>query len=354
MAKRLNPLTVEKLRRFRSIKRGYYSLLIFLFMILFSLGAELFINNRALVVKYNGKHYFPTYGAIIPGKELGLDYEYETNYRMLAEKFKKERKEGKSDNYVLLPVVPYNAFETDSIEGKFPPFPPSIKREHYLGTDKTGRDIVARLVYGFRIAVFFSLILMVFNYTIGVSLGLLMGYRGGWFDLFVQRLIEIWNNIPYLYAIIILASIIDPSFFTLLVIMVFFGWMTMTWYMRTATYKEKEREYVMAAKALGASNSRILFKHILPNTVSIIVTFIPFSIAAGITALTALDFLGFGLRPPTPSWGKLLSEASELRTDAAWIGISIISMLVVVLTMVTFIGEAIREAFDPKMHTTYE
>ncbi len=346
----LNPLTIKQIHRFKKIKRGYISFVIFCILILISIFAELLVSNRALIVKYNGKYYFPTYGSIIPGKEFGLDYEYETNYRDLANNFKNT----KSDNYVILPPVPYSALENDLKDNTFPPFAPSLKDRHYLGTDKTGRDITARLLYGFRIAIFFSLILLTSNYIIGISIGCLMGFVGGKFDLFFQRIIEIWTNIPYLYAIIIISSIIIPSFFSLLIIMVFFDWMSMTWYMRTATYKEKEREYVLAAKALGASDTRIIFKHIIPNTISIIVTFIPFSVAAGITALTALDYLGFGLPPPTPSWGQLLNEASEFTVSAWWIGVSIISALILVLTMVTFIGEAVREAFDPKMHTTYE
>jgi microcin C transport system permease protein len=347
----LNPLTIKQIRRFKSIKRGYISFIIFCLLILLSIFAELIVSSRPVLVKYNGKYYFPTYGDIIPGKEFGLDYEYETNYRDLAKIFKST---SNSNNYVILPPVPYNAFENDLKDNSFPPFAPSVKDKHFLGTDKTGRDILARLIYGFRIAIFFSLLLLFSNYVIGISLGCLMGFLGGKFDLFFQRIIEIWTNIPYLYAIIIISSIIIPSFFSLLIIMVIFDWVGMTWYMRTAAYKEKARDYVLAAKALGASNARIIVKHIIPNTISIIVTFIPFSVAGGITALTALDYLGFGLPAPTPSWGQLLSEASEFTVSAWWIGVSIISALILVLTMVTFIGEAIREAFDPKMHTTYE
>jgi microcin C transport system permease protein len=346
-----NPLTIKQIRRFKAIKRGYTSFIIFCCFILISIFAELLVSSRALIVKYNDKYYFPTYGDIIPGKVFGLDYEYETNYRDLAKVLKSNPASG---NFVLLPLVPYNAFENDLKDNSFPPFAPSAEDKHYLGTDKTGRDILARLLYGFRIAIFFSLILLFSNYLVGISIGCLMGFLGGKFDLFFQRLIEIWTNIPYLYAIIIISSIIIPSFFSLLIIMVIFDWISMTWYMRTATYKEKERDYVLAARALGASNIRIIFKHIIPNTISIIVTFIPFSVAGGITALTALDYLGFGLPAPTPSWGQLLNEASEFTTSAWWIGVSIISALILVLTMVTFIGEAIREAFDPKMHTTYE
>jgi microcin C transport system permease protein len=319
-------------------------------LILLSLVAELFVNSRALVVRYDSKLYFPVYGAIIPGSQFGLGYDYETDYRYL----KKQLAGNDRGDFVIMPPIPYNPYETDFIEGSYPPFPPSIERSHFLGTDRTGRDIAARLIYGFRISIIFSLILLVFNYAIGISVGSLMGYLGGRFDLFFQRIIEIWNNIPYLYAIIIISSIIIPNFFSLLGIMIFFGWIGITWYMRTAVYREREREYVLAAKALGASTFRIIAKHIIPNTLSVIITFIPFSVAGGITALTALDYLGFGLAPPVPSWGQLLSEASQYNIAAPWIGISVISALVIVLSMVTFIGEAVREAYDPKKFTTYE
>ncbi|HEB28764.1 MAG TPA: ABC transporter permease subunit, partial [Porticoccus sp.] len=258
-----------------------------------------------------------------------------------------------SKDWVLLPLVPFNPLETDFKEMDYPPYSPSIADQHYLGTDTTGRDILARLVYGFRLAIGFALILLFFNYLIGVSIGSMMGYWGGAFDLLFQRLIEVWSNVPFLYLVMIIASIITPGFWTLVGIMVLFGWMSMTWYMRTATYKESAREYVMAAKAIGASNSRIIFRHILPNTVSIMVTFIPFSIAGGITSLTALDYLGFGLPAPTPSWGELLSQGVD-NLDAPWIVMSVVSAMTIVLVAVTFIGEAIREAFDPKKFTTYE
>ena len=346
---KLNPLTAKKAQKSRSIKRGYISFILFTFLVVLSLGAELFINSRALIVKYEGEFYFPTYGEIIPGSTFGLSYNYETNYRELRTQFKEED----SGNWVLMPPVPYNAFESDYIDGKYPPYAPSAERQHYLGTDVAGRDVLARLFYGFRIAIFFSLALLVCSYLIGISIGCLMGYLGGRFDLFFQRIIEIWSNIPYLYTIIIVASIIAPTFGILVAIMVFFGWMSMTWYMRTSTYKERAREYVMAAKALGANHRRIIFHHIIPNAISVIVTFIPFTIVSGITSLTALDYLGYGLPKPTPSWGELLKEGTA-QLDSLWIVMSVIVAMVVVLTMVTFIGEAIREAFDPKKFSYYE
>jgi len=346
---KLNPLTIKKIRRFKSIKRGYYSFIIFCVLILVALSAELLVNSRALIVNYEGEYYFPTYGDMISGNTFGLDYDYETNYRQLARQFAEER----NGNWVLLPPVPYNAFENDLKEDQFPPFAPSIQNKHYLGTDAVGRDIVARLLYGFRIAIFFSLALLVVNYTIGVSIGSAMGFWGGKFDLFFQRVIEIWSNVPFLYIIIIISSIIVPNFFMLILIMSFFGWIGITWTMRTMTYKERSREYVLAARALGATNSRIIFKHIIPNTISIIVTFAPFAVSSGIVALTSLDYLGFGLPQPTPSWGELLQQGWT-NVDAWWISGSVIAAMTITLITVTFIGEAIREAFDPKLHTVYE
>ncbi len=346
---KLNPLTLKKIRRFKSIKRGYYSFIIFMLMLLASLGAEMLVNNRALVVSYQGKYYFPTYSRLLPGTTFGQDYEYETNYRLLAREFADQG----DGNWVLLPLVPYNAYENDLREDRFPPFPPSIMDRHYLGTDAVGRDVVARLVYGFRIAIFFSLGLLLANYTIGVSIGSAMGYWGGKFDLFFQRVIEIWSNVPFLYVIIIISSIMVPNFFMLILIMAFFGWIGITWTMRTITYKERAREYVLAAKALGASNLRIIFRHIIPNTIAIIVTFAPFAVSGGIVALTSLDYLGFGLPPPTPSWGELLQQGWTY-LDAWWIAGSVIAAMIVTLLTVTFIGEAVREAFDPKRHTVYE
>lgn len=345
----LSPLTKKKIARFKSIKRGYWSAILITLLIVLSVGAELMVNSRALMVSYEGKLYFPTYGAVIPGEEFGLSYKYETNYRDLAAKLEEEKEKG----WVLMPLVPYNPYENDLIEGKYPPYAPSVEREHYLGTDTVGRDILSRLVYGFRIAIFFSLLLLVCNYVVGTAIGCLMGYWGGAFDLLFQRIIEIWSNIPFLYVIMIIASIVIPSFWTLILIMAAFSWMGMTWYMRTATYKEVARDYVMAARALGAGTPRIIFSHILPNTVSILITFIPFYVASGIAALTSLDFLGFGLPAPTPSWGELLRQGTE-NLQSPWIVSSVVVCMTLILTMVTFIGEAIREAFDPKKFTYYE
>jgi microcin C transport system permease protein len=345
----ISPLTFKMLKRFFSIKRGFYSFVLLLVAVLASLGGELLINNRALLVKYNGHYYLPTYGDIIPGRAFGLDYDYETDYRALNRRFH----QAGDGNWVLLPPVPYNPFENDLRPDTVPPEPPSLKRRHFLGTDTSGRDVLARLVYGFRIAILFSLTLLISTYVVGISIGCAMGYFGGAFDILFQRVIEIWSTVPFLYVVIIISSIVIPNFWWLIAIMVFFGWMGMTWTMRTVTYKEKARDYVLAAKALGASDLRIIFRHIVPNTISVIVSYIPFSISGGIVALTSLDYLGFGLPPPTPSWGELLQEAWA-NFSAWWLGASVILAMVITLVAVTFIGEAVREAFDPKMHTVYE
>jgi len=346
---KLNPVIQKKIKRFRSIKRGFWSFIILFSMIFISFFAEGLINSKAVVVYYNKTLYFPTYTRMIPGTVFNLGYAYETNYRDLKKKFQKEA----SSNFVILPPVPYNPYENDLKFGSYPPFPPSFAEKHFLGTDNVGRDILARLVYGFRTAILFSFFLLIMNYTVGVSIGCSMGYFGGKFDLIFQRIIEIWNNIPFLYVIIIIASIVIPSFMILLLIMAFFGWIGITWVMRTMTYREKEKEYILAVRSLGASHARIIFKHIIPNTLSVIVTYAPFAISGGIVSLTSLDYLGFGLPAPTPSWGELLSQGWQ-NMEAWWIVSSVVAALVITLMTVTFTGEGIREAFDPKLHTTYE
>ena len=307
----LNPLTLKRLARFRAIKRGYVSFLILVGLLVLSIIGELFINSRAVLIRYNGNWSMPTYGAMHPGTDFGYDYAWEVNYRELSRRVAVENK----GDFVVMPPVPWNPYENDLRDDTFPPAAPSLVDQHYLGTDNTGRDVLARLAYGFRIAMGFAAILLIFEYSIGVTIGCLMGFIGGRFDLLLQRIIEVWSNVPFLYVVIIISSVMTPDFLMLIVIMASFGWVGMTWYMRTATYKEKAREYALAARAIGASTPRIIFRHILPNTISIIITFVPFSIAGGISALTALDFLGFGLPPPTPSWGELLNQGLE-RLDA--------------------------------------
>jgi microcin C transport system permease protein len=353
---KFNPQTLKKLRRFREIKRGYYSFIILSVFLVLSLFAEMLINNKALIVSYEGELFFPTYTGFHPGSDFGLDYPYETNYRELKQVFA----ESDSDNWVLLPLVPYSPYENDATSGIFRPEAPDAGARHYLGTDTTSRDILARLFYGTRIALIFALGFMASVYLIGVMVGCAMGYFGGVFDIISQRLIEIWSNIPFLYMVIIVFSVIPDTFtvptriLILLTVMVLFSWTSMTYYMRTETYKEKVRDYVSAARIIGASNTRIVFRHILPNVLATLVTFMPFTIVSAISAITALDFLGFGLPPPTPSLGELLKQGTQTLRTAPWIVMSAFGTLVVLLTLVTFIGEAIRESFDPKKFTVYK
>lgn len=353
-----NPLTERKVKRFKEIRRGYVSFLVLLILSTLSLFSELFANNRALLVRYEGDFFFPTYSDVKLGKTFGLEGSIANtpvNYRDLQDHFKEQN----AGNWVLMPIIPYSPNENNLFEGVLKPRPPTPEEKHYLGTDSTGRDILSRLVYGFRIAIFFSLAFMALVYLIGTTIGMLMGYFGGWFDLLVQRLIEIWSLVPFIYMVIIIFSVIPTTFsiptriFILLSIMVLFFWVGMTYYMRTATYREKARDYAAAAVVIGASTPRIIFHHILPNAISTIVTFMPFTMASAITAITALDFLGFGLPPPTPSIGEILKQGTA-RLDAPWIVSSAFVSLVFILTLVTFIGEAVREAFDPKKFTVYK
>jgi microcin C transport system permease protein len=352
---RLNPQTAKKIRRFKAIKRGYYSFLALAVLLAVTAFGELLVNNRALIVSYEGDWYFPTYTTFHSGKDFGLEYDYEVNYRELKQRW---REEG-SDNWLLMPPVPYSPFENDARDGVFKPTAPSIETRHFLGTDSTSRDILARLFYGVRIALLFSFAFVAAVYLVGISLGCAMGYFGGAFDLIFQRLIEIWSNIPFLYMVIIVFSVIPDTLGVnsrigiLLMVMVLFSWTSMTYFMRTETYKEKARDYVAAARIVGASSPRIIFRHVLPNVISTLVTFLPFTVIAAISAITALDFLGFGLPPPTPSLGELLKQGTATLRTAPWIVTSSFGTLVTLLTLVTFVGEAVRESFDPKKFTMY-
>ena len=351
----LNPQTAKKVRRFKAIKRGYYSFLAVAFLLVITAFGELLVNSRALVVSYEGDLYFPTYTTFHPGTDFGLDYDYEVDYREL----RKQWQEQDSDNWLLMPVVPYNPFENDARDQAFKPTAPAWSAQHYLGTDSTSRDILARLFYGIRIALLFSFAFVGAVYFVGIAVGCAMGFFGGTFDLLFQRLIEIWSNIPFLYMVIIVFSVIPDTLTVgfriavLLLVMVLFSWTSMTYYMRTETYKEKARDYVAAARIIGASNTRIIFRHVLPNVISTLVTFMPFTVIGAISAITALDFLGFGLPPPTPSLGELLKQGTSTLRTAPWIVTSSFGTLVTILTLVTFIGEAVRESFDPKKFTMY-
>ncbi len=303
------------------------------------------INNKALVVKHNGKYHFPVFSGYISGEVFDQDVPGEARYRLLQDSFKKDKN---SNNWVIMPFYPYSPFEDITYQGNKMYEPPSSK--HWLGTDNTGRDVFARLCYAFNISISFALVLTIINYIVGILIGGAMGYYGGRFDLFFQRLIEIWSSLPMLFVIIIISSILKPSFFLLIGIYTLVNWISMTYLIRAEFYREKAKPYVAAALSMGQSNFNIMFKHILSNSLVPIITYFPFSVVAGISALVGLDYLGFGLAPPTPSWGQML-DVGLSNISKWWMVFSPVTAQFFTLLAIVFIGEGVREAFDPKVYS---
>ena len=357
--KSLSPFR-QRLRRFRRLKRGYYSFLLLVGSYLLTFLLPFLMNSRAIVVHYDGQWLFPAarcylYDTFGIGREkiyLGEMFDQrdssgqmiqgEANYRELREQFAS----GEGSNFAIVPPMPYDPFEQFlTLEGN-PPHRPS--RDHWFGTDDRGRDVFVRLAYGYRMSISFALMVTIIAYSIGIVLGAIFGYYGRWLDILGQRLVEIWGAIPFLYTVIILASIFSPSFLLLVAILAAFGWMQITYYVRGEFYREKAKDYVSAALATGENNLTIVLRHILPNALNPIVTFAPFSIVASIVALVSLDFLGFGLSPPTPSWGELLNQAKQ--NLKVWhLVVFPLGAMFLTLQLIVFIGEGVREAFDPKV-----
>jgi microcin C transport system permease protein len=345
----------KRLRKFQTIKRGYYSFLILLCVYGISFFLPVLINNSALLLRYEGRWYFPLIH-YYPASAFGQERIGEPDYRAVAEKFRQENK----GNWVILPPYPYSPTESLLDLPGSPPNPPT--RQHIFGTDDRGRDIFARLAYGFNVSLSFSLMVLVMSLAIGVSIGALLGYFAGKLDILGQRLIEIWSSLPFLYTIIIVSSIVvpiylpgrnlvlQPSFWLLILILTAFDWMAITYYVRGEFYREKTKDYVAAAISMGASDSAIIFRHILPNSLTPVVSFAPFMIVANISALVALDFLGFGLPAPTPSWGELIEQGVDNLTKW-WLVFFPLAAMFVTLLLIVFIGEAVREAFDPKQYS---
>ena len=332
-------------KKFKTLKRGYYSLVTLTVLYTISFFLPVLINNKALIVKYNGSYHFPIFSGYIAGKEFGQDVPGEPRYRVLQKEFSNQSQTG---NWVLMPPYPYSPYEDITTEGNKMYESPSSK--HWLGTDNTGRDVFARLCYAFNISISFALILTLINYVIGVLIGGAMGYFGGKFDLIFQRLIEIWSSLPMLFVIIILSSILKPSFLLLIGIYTLVNWISMTYLMRAEFYREKSRAYVAAALSMGQSNFKVMFKHILPNSLVPIITYFPFAVVAGITALVGLDYLGFGLSPPTPSWGQMLDVGLQ-NIRKWWMVFAPVTAQFLTLLCIVFIGEGVREAFDPKVYS---
>lgn len=335
-------LSRRRWRRFRKNRRGFYSLAIFTLVFSLSLFSELISNDRPLLVKYQGQYYFPIF-KVYPETTFGGDFETETDY---IDPFFLEIMSGPG-NMVLFPI---NKHSYDSINvdiGGPVPSPPT--RENYLGTDDRGRDVLARLLYGFRLSVLFGVSLTIVGTLVGIIAGALQGYAGGKVDLIAQRFIEIWSSMPELYLLIIFSSIFSPGALLLLVLLSLFSWMGLSDYVRAEFLKGRNMEYITAAKALGVGNVKIMLRHLLPNALTPVITFLPFRMSASILALTSLDFLGLGVPPPTPSLGEMLAQG-KANIDAWWISLSSFVVLVGLLILLIFIGEALRDSFDPRKY----
>ena len=338
-----SPLTKSRLKKFRSIKRAWYSFWILTVAFVLSLFSEQIANDHPLLLRYNGHLYFPTV-KFYSEQTFGGRYRTEADYLALRDDpaFKA------GGGWMLFPIIPHGPLHSYLEESGTPPGPPS--KVHWLGTDSSARDVLSRLIYGFRICMLFALSLTVFSTLLGIVIGCVQGYFGGRVDIYTQRLIEIWSALPFLYVVILFGTTYGQSFGILLFINFLFEWITLSYYMRGEFYKLREQTYVLASRALGAGHFRILFFQMLPNAMTPVITLIPFGIISGISTLTALDFLGFGLPPPTASWGELIEEGLQ-NLQAPWLGISAVCALFITLMLATFIGEGLRDAFDPKSYT---
>ncbi len=339
----LSDLSRERFRRFRAIKRAWFAFLILTTAFILSLFSEEIANDHPLLLFYHGHYYFPTV-KFYPADAFGGRYKTEADYVAL----RYDPAFHAAGGWMILPIIPHGPQHSYLDLSGNPPYPPS--RDHLLGTDGAGRDVLTRLIYGFRVSMLFSLALTAVSTVAAVVIGAVQGYAGGKVDLTAQRLIEIWSALPYLYVVILFAAIYGQSFGILLLVTSLFQWIALSYYIRGEFYKLREQPYVLASRALGASHTRILFRQILPNAMTPVITFLPFTLIAGISSLTALDFLGFGLPPPTPSWGELIDEGLQNLT-APWLAGSAVCALFITLMLATIIGEGIRDALDPKSLT---
>jgi len=332
-------LTRRRLRLFRREKRSVWSLGILLVFGLISLGAELISNSKPLVLHYDGKTYFPILSHYSPS-EFGIEDEVVTDYRAVVAGLRGDR-----GDYSVWPINRWDPLESNREIESFPG-PPTA--ENWMGTDDRGRDILARLIYGFRYSMVYALTVWALTLVLGISLGGTMGYFGGRVDLVGQRLVEILNTVPTFFLLIILVSIFEPSLILLVALTSLFSWIGLSYYVRGEFLKNRKREYVESARALGASTGRVIFQHLLPNSLVPVITFSPFIISSQVLGLASLDYLGFGLRAPTPSWGELLNQAQKNFTTAWWLAVYPGGALFVTLVLLALVGDGVRKAFDPK------
>ena len=335
----VTPLTKRRLHNFRANRRGFWSFWIFMALFIGSLFAEFIANDRPLLIKHNDQYFYPVVRDY-PETAFGGEFETNTDYR---DPFVQQLIEEKG--WIVWAPVRYS-YRTINYNLPVPaPAPPSA--ENLLGTDDQGRDVVARLIYGFRISVLFGLTLTLFSSVVGVIAGAIQGYFGGWTDLLFQRFIEIWQGLPTLFLLIILSSVVTPNFWWLLGLLLLFSWTSLVHVVRAEFLRARNFDYVRAARALGATDATIMYRHVLPNAMVATLTFLPFILNGSITTLTALDFLGFGLPPGSASLGELLAQG-KANLQAPWLGLTAFFVLAIMLSLLIFIGEAVRDAFDPR------
>jgi microcin C transport system permease protein len=359
----ISPLNRRRWLSFKANRRGYVAFWVFMVLFVLSLFAEFIANDKPLYVHFDGKSYFPVF-VTYPETAFGGEFETAADYRdpylqkLIAEKA----------GYMLWPPIRYS-YNTHNLDLPTPaPSKPTwmlteqecknvVERKghsgcsdleyNWLGTDDQGRDVAARLIYGFRLSVLFGLALTIVSSVLGVAAGAVQGYFGGWTDLLFQRFIEIWTSIPSLYLLLIISSVLVPGFFVLLGILLLFSWVSLVGLVRAEFLRGRNFEYIQAARALGVSNRTIMFRHLLPNAMVATMTFLPFILSSSVMTLTALDFLGFGLPPGSPSLGEMLSQG-KANIQAPWLGISGFMTVATMLSLLIFIGEAVRDAFDPR------
>ena len=330
-----NPLSLKRWRIFKSRKTSWVSLWLFIFFLFISLTAEFWANSKPLILQYQGSFYFPIFKTYSP-ETFSLEDQFVTNYREL---------ELKTGDWALWPLIKWNPLESNLNVKKFPGPPSSV---NWLGTDDRGRDVLSRLLYGYRYSISFALIAWLISYLIGSLLGALMGYFGGLLDITGQRLVEIMDALPFLLILITISTVVGRNFAFMVVFVSLFSWVGISLYMRAEFLRLRKRPFVEASRSLGRGHWGLLLKHIFPNALNPIITFSPFILAGLINTLAILDYLGFGLMPPTPSWGELFSQAEKHVTTAWWLALFPSLALFSALLSLTFIGNGLRDAFDPK------
>jgi microcin C transport system permease protein len=340
LGRKLTPITARRLASFRAHRRGYWSLWIFGILFVLSLGAEFIANDRPLLVWYDGGLYMPMFRDY-PEQTFGGDLPSNANFndKFLLDKINEK-------GWILWAPIRYGPWTLATDLPQPPPSPPTW--QNILGTDSGGRDVAARVIYGFRISVLFGLTLTILSSIIGVAAGAIQGYFGGRVDLYFQRFIEIWDAIPLFFLLIILSGFIQPDFWWLLGLMLLFSWMGLVGVVRAEFLRTRNFDYVRAARAMGASSATIMYRHILPNAMVATITFMPFITSGAIGSLTALDYLGYGLQSGYPSLGELARQGKELATVAPWLGLTAFGVVAIMLSLLVFIGEAVRDAFDPR------